>query len=64
MAAKTTKRMEELVDEALAADRELEAGGEAYASEGVHAWLAALARGERTPARDLVLERRRSTKPS
>lgn len=45
---KREERMEEFVEEALAADRDIEAGGEVYASEDVHAWLTTLARGERT----------------
>lgn len=43
---KREERMEEFVEEALAADREIEAGGEVYAAEDVHAWLGRLARGE------------------
>ncbi len=43
---KREERMEEFVEEALAADRAIEAGGEVYAAEDVHAWLARLARGE------------------
>jgi predicted transcriptional regulator len=46
-------RREELVEafvaEALAAKRAIEAGGEVYAAADVHAWLARLARGERSP---------------
>jgi hypothetical protein len=41
------ERMAEFVTEALAADREIEAGGEVYAADDVHAWLERLARGER-----------------
>ena len=41
------ERMEEFVKEALDADRAIEAGGEVYAAEDVHAWLTRLARGER-----------------
>jgi predicted transcriptional regulator len=43
------ERMEEFVREALAADRAIDAGGEVYAAEDVHAWLARLACGERAP---------------
>jgi predicted transcriptional regulator len=39
--------VEEFVQEALEADREIEEGGEVYAAADVHAWLARLARGER-----------------
>jgi hypothetical protein len=52
VAAQTTKRderMKELVEEALAADRDIESGGEVFASEDVHAWLAARAGRTSTP---------------
>jgi len=39
--------IEEFTAEALAADREIEEGGEVYAAADVHAWLARLARGDR-----------------
>jgi predicted transcriptional regulator len=39
--------VEEFVQEALEAKREIEEGGEVYAAADVHAWLARLARGER-----------------
>ena len=42
------ERIEAFVQEALAADEEIEAGGEVYAAADVHAWLERLARGERT----------------
>jgi predicted transcriptional regulator len=42
--------IEELTDEALAAGRAIDEGGEVYAAEDVHRWLEWLARGER-PAR-------------
>ena len=35
------------VEEALAADREIEATGEVYRAEDVHAWLDGLARGRK-----------------
>jgi predicted transcriptional regulator len=41
------ERMEALVDEALASDREIEEGGEVYAADDVHAWLERLVRGEK-----------------
>lgn len=44
------ERTEAFVQEALAADRDIDAGGEVYAAEDVHAWLDRLARGE-TPRR-------------
>lgn len=44
------ERMAAFVKEALAADQAIEDGGEVYAAEDVHAWMARLARGER-PAR-------------
>ena len=44
------ERMEAFVQEALAADRDVDAGGEVYAAEDVHAWLDRLASGE-TPRR-------------
>jgi len=43
------ERMEEFVEEALAADRAIENGGEVYPAADVHAWLARLARGQRAP---------------
>jgi len=43
------ERLEEFVEEALAADRAIEAGAEVYAAGDVHAWLERLARGERAP---------------
>jgi predicted transcriptional regulator len=42
--------LEEFTEEALAADRAIDEGGEVYAAEDVHRWLEQLARGER-PAR-------------
>lgn len=42
--------VEEFVQEALAAGRAIDEGGEVYAAEDVHRWLERLARGER-PAR-------------
>ncbi|HTM20751.1 MAG TPA: ribbon-helix-helix protein, CopG family [Kofleriaceae bacterium] len=39
------ERMEEFVKEALDADRAIEAGGEVYAAEDVHAWLGRIAKG-------------------
>jgi predicted transcriptional regulator len=41
------EQVEAFIEEALAAGREIDAGGEVYASADVHAWLARLARGER-----------------
>jgi predicted transcriptional regulator len=41
------EQMEEFVQEALAADRAIEAGSDVYAAADVHQWLARLARGER-----------------
>jgi hypothetical protein len=46
-----TRREEQVaafVEEALAADRAIEGGDEVYAAADVHAWLARLARGERS----------------
>ncbi len=43
------ERMEQFVKEALEADKAIETGGEVYAADDVHAWLARLARGERAP---------------
>ncbi len=40
------ERMEEFVNEALEADREIEEGDEVYAAADVHGWLARLAGGE------------------
>lgn len=48
--ASREERMAAFVADAQAADAEIEAGGEVYAAEDVHAWLGRLARGER-PAR-------------
>jgi predicted transcriptional regulator len=42
------ERMEAFLNEALAADRAIDAGGEVYSAGDVHAWLGRLARGERT----------------
>lgn len=39
------RRKRELIEEALEADREIEAGAPVYAAEDVHAWLKRLARG-------------------
>lgn len=39
----------EFVREALAADRAIDAGGEVYRAEDVHAWLERLARGKKAP---------------
>lgn len=44
------ERMREFVKEALAADRAIDAGGEVYAAEDVHAWMGRLAAGKK-PAR-------------
>lgn len=41
------ERMEEFVNEAIAADRGIDAGDEVYAAADVHAWLARLASGKR-----------------
>lgn len=41
---KREETIQEFVEEALAADREIEAGGEVYAAADVHEWLARLAR--------------------
>ncbi len=41
------EQMEAFVQEALDADRDIEEGGEVYAADDVHGWLARLARGER-----------------
>ncbi len=40
------ERMEEFIKEALAADREIDEGGEVYAAADVHSWLGRLAKGE------------------
>lgn len=44
---RSSKRYKDFVEEALAADREIEEGGEVYAAADVHEWLARLVRGER-----------------
>lgn len=44
------ERLQAFVEEALEADRAIEAGGEVYAADDVHAWLERLAQGKR-PAR-------------
>lgn len=44
------ERMREFVQEALAADRAIDRGGEVYAAADVHAWLERLAKGKK-PAR-------------
>ncbi len=41
------ERLHEFVEEAVAADRAIEEGGEVYAAEDVHAWLDRLAQGKR-----------------
>ena len=43
------ERIEEFIEEALAADRGIEAGDDVYAASDVHAWLEKRARGERPP---------------
>jgi len=43
------ERMQEFIEEALQADAEMEATGEGYAAEDVHAWLEKLVQGERPP---------------
>ena len=43
------RRMQEFIEEALQADAEMEATGEGYAAEDVHAWLEKLVQGERPP---------------
>ena len=43
------ERMQEFIEEALQADAEMEAGGEAYAAEDVHAWLEKLVQGQKPP---------------
>ncbi len=40
------ERLQALVAEALAADREIEAGGEVYAADEVHDWIERLAAGD------------------
>jgi predicted transcriptional regulator len=42
------EQMRSLVQEALAADAEIERGGEIYRAEDVHAWMDRLARGTAT----------------
>ena len=44
------ERLQAFVEEALEADRAIEAGGEVYAAEDVHGWIEGLAQGKR-PAR-------------
>lgn len=44
------EQMRSLVQEALAADEDIEKTGEVYRAEDVHAWMERLARGE-SPAR-------------
>jgi predicted transcriptional regulator len=41
------ERMEEFVNEALEADRQIDEGGEVYAAADVHGWLARIAAGEK-----------------
>lgn len=43
------ERMEDFVKEAMAADKEISAGGDVYAASDVHAWLGRLAQGRRAP---------------
>lgn len=43
------EKMEAFVSDALAADREIEEGGEVYAASDVHAWLGRLASGDSAP---------------
>jgi predicted transcriptional regulator len=43
------ERVQAFVQEALEADRSIEAGGEVYAAEDVHAWIERLANGKRAP---------------
>jgi predicted transcriptional regulator len=47
--AERQERVAAFVQEALDADRELEAGGEVFAAADVHAWLHRLAAGKPTP---------------
>ena len=42
------ERMREFVKEALAADRDIDQGGEVYAAADVHAWMERLATGKKT----------------
>jgi predicted transcriptional regulator len=44
---KREEQMEDFVREAVAADKEIDAGGEVYAAADVHQWLERLAAGER-----------------
>ena len=44
------EQMRKLVNEAMAADEEIERTGEVYGAEDVHAWMTRLAKGE-APAR-------------
>lgn len=41
------ERLREFVTEAVAADRDIERGGEVYHAADVHAWVPRMARGER-----------------
>jgi hypothetical protein len=41
------ERMREFVKEALAADRDIDQGGEVYAAADVHAWIERLATGRK-----------------
>ena len=41
------ERMREFVKEALAADRDIDQGGEVYAAADVHAWMERLATGKK-----------------
>lgn len=43
------ERLREFVEEALAADRKIDAGNEVYAAADVHAWLERLARNRKAP---------------
>jgi predicted transcriptional regulator len=43
------ERVAEFVAEAVESGREIDDGGEVYAADDVHAWMARLARGERGP---------------
>ena len=43
------EKMREFVREALASKADVEAGGEVYRAEDVHAWMERLAKGEKAP---------------
>ena len=47
--ASREEKMRDFVREAMAADAAIEAGGDVYRAEDVHAWMERLAKGEKPP---------------